>query len=219
MDSAVALAIARGQGYEAHALTVDYGQRHSIEIRHARRVAKAMGAASHRVIRCSLRGIGGSALTDDIPVPKRKNKKKPHEIPPTYVPARNTILLSLALALAEMIGARDIFIGANVLDYSGYPDCRPAYLRAFESMARLGTKGGVTGRMRFRIRAPLLRLTKAQIIVRGVACGVDFGMTHSCYDPGPGGRPCGKCDSCRLRLKGFREAGLRDPLTYAASLS
>ncbi len=222
VDSTTVLAMVRAQGYAIHALTVDYGQRHSIEVGRARKIARTYAVASHRVLRLDLTGIGGSALTDHIPVPKKKGQSPPGtvpRIPATYVPARNTIFLSLALALAERVRARDIFIGANAVDYSGYPDCRPPFLRAFERLSRLATKAGVQGRMTFRIHAPLLRMTKAEIISRGLSLGVDYGLTHSCYDPGPGGRPCGRCDSCRLRLKGFREAGAADPLTYAAPVS
>jgi len=219
MDSATVLAIVRAKGYEVHALTVDYGQRHAIEVKKARRVARAFGVRSHLVLSIDLTKIGGSSLTDKIPVPKRKGQPPlgtVPRIPPTYVPARNTILLSLALALAERVRAQDIFIGANAIDFSGYPDCRPAYLKAFESLASLGTKEGIRGKMKFRIHAPVLRLTKAEIVKKGLSLGVDFGMTHSCYDPDPSGRACGRCDSCLLRLKGFREAGIRDPLSYAS---
>jgi 7-cyano-7-deazaguanine synthase len=213
LDSATTLAIARSEGYEAHALSFRYGQRHVLELAAARRVARALGAAEHKIAAIDLRLFGGSALTADIPVPKdRSARAMGHGIPATYVPARNTIFLSLALAWAEVLGAADIFIGVNALDYSGYPDCRPGYLRAFERLARLATKSGAEGRTRFRIHAPLIRMTKAQIIRAGLRLGVDYGLTHSCYDPGPRGRPCGRCDSCRLRAKGFGEAGLRDPL-------
>jgi len=215
MDSATLLAIALAQGYEVHALTIDYGQRHVIEIKRARRIARTYGAKSHLVLSVDLTGIGGSSLTDDIPVPRRRRPKS-RTIPSTYVPARNTIFLSIALALAERINARDIFFGANVVDFSGYPDCSPSFIKAFEILARIGTREGALGKARFKIRSPLLYLTKAQIIKKGLSLGVDYGMTHSCYDPGPRGRPCGICDSCRLRLKGFRDAGLRDPLHYAS---
>ncbi len=219
LDSATVLAIARDRGYETHALTVDYGQRHRRELAAARRVARALGAAAHRVVRVDLRAFGGSALTSaTIPVPKGRPSRPPARgIPVTYVPARNTVLLALALAWAETLGARDLFLGVNAVDYSGYPDCRPAYVRAFERLAGLATKAGTEGRARFRIRAPLLRLTKARIIRTGIALGVDYGLTHSCYDPAPRGRACGRCDSCRLRRKGFAEAGARDPVPYAVS--
>jgi len=215
MDSATLLAIAKAQGYEVHALTIDYGQRHAIEIKRARQIARAFEAKSHLVLSIDLTAIGGSSLTDNIPVPRRK-RPKPRTIPSTYVPARNTIFLSIALALAERINAKDIFFGANIVDFSGYPDCRPSFIKAFETLARIGTRQGTLGKARFKIRSPLLCLTKAQIIKKGLSLGVDYGMTHSCYDPDPRGRPCGMCDSCRLRLKGFREAGLRDPLSYAS---
>jgi 7-cyano-7-deazaguanine synthase len=217
LDSATVLAIARDRGYETHALTVDYGQRHRRELAAARRVTRALGAAAHRVVRVDLRAFGGSALTSAaIPVPKGHPSRPPARgIPVTYVPARNTVLLALALAWAETLGARDLFLGVNAVDYSGYPDCRPAYVRAFERLAGLATKAGTEGRTRFRIRAPLLRLTKARIIRTGIALGVDYGLTHSCYDPAPRGRACGRCDSCRLRRKGFAEAGARDPVPYA----
>jgi len=211
MDSATLLAIAKAQGYEVHALTIDYGQRHAIEIKRARQIARAFEAKSHLVLSIDLTAIGGSSLTDNIPVPRRK-RPKPRTIPSTYVPARNTIFLSIALALAERINAKDIFFGANIVDFSGYPDCRPSFIKAFETLARIGTKQ----KARIKIHSPLLYLSKAQIIKKGLSLGVDYGMTHSCYDPDPRGRPCGMCDSCRLRLKGFREAGLRDPLSYAS---
>ena len=206
LDSATTLAYAVSKGYECHAITFDYGQRHKIEIKAAKKVAKALGAARHLVIKIDLRKFGGSALTSDTPVPKGRSAKKIGEgIPATYVPARNTVFLSLALALAEAAGARDIFIGVNALDYSGYPDCRPEFIRAFERTANLGTKAGVEGE-KFKIHAPLIKLSKAEIVRLGRKLGVDFEMTHSCYDPAPDGTPCGRCDSCLLREKGFKEA-------------
>ncbi len=217
LDSATAMAITRARGDEVYALTVRYGQRHRHELRCARRLARALGAAGHLEIGVDLDRIGGSALTSRwIPVPKdRLPGRAPKGIPLTYVPARNTVLLAIALAWAEVVGAERIVIGANVLDYSGYPDCRPRYLRAFQAMARLASKAAVEGRLRTRIDAPLLRMTKARIIQLGSRLGVPFKFTHSCYDPGPRGAPCGRCDSCRLRQKGFEEAGLEDPLRSA----
>ena len=212
LDSATTLAIARAEGFRAHALTVAYGQRHSIEVERARELAAALGAASHRVIPLDLSFLRGSALTDpQVPVPKgRDGETIGSGIPSTYVPARNTIFLSLALAWAETIGAGDIYLGVNSLDYSGYPDCRPEYLAAFESMARLATRAGVEGN-RLTIHAPLLHATKAEIVRRAVQLGVDLRRTISCYDPGPRGRPCGACDACVLRARGFADAGLEDP--------
>jgi 7-cyano-7-deazaguanine synthase len=210
LDSYTAAAIARSQGFELHALTVRYGQRHAREVEAARAVAQALGSVRHLELDVDLSGFGGSALTTDAPVPKNRPLVA-GEIPATYVPARNTVLLSLALSWAEAIGARDIFIGVNALDYSGYPDCRPEYIRAFEQLAMLATKAGVEG-SRFNIRAPLLLMSKAAIIRRGLQLGLDYGLTWSCYDPKPDGRPCGSCDSCRLRAKGFEEAGTPDPL-------
>ncbi|MGC2424734.1 MAG: 7-cyano-7-deazaguanine synthase QueC [Nitrospirota bacterium] len=207
LDSATTLAYAVSKGFECHAITFDYGQRHKVEIKAAKKVAKALGAARHLVIKIDLRKFGGSALTSDTPVPKGRSAKKIGEgIPATYVPARNTVFLSLALALAEAAGAHDIFIGVNALDYSGYPDCRPEFIRAFERTANLGTKAGVEGD-KFKIHAPLIKMTKAEIVKLGRKLGVDFEMTHSCYDPSPDGAPCGRCDSCLLREKGFKEAG------------
>jgi 7-cyano-7-deazaguanine synthase len=212
LDSATALAIAQRAGYAVHALTFDYGQRHAIEIERARRICRGAGVASHRVAPLDLRWIGGSALTADIEPPKDRPLGAIAEgIPVTYVPARNTIFLAAALGLAETLGAFDIFLGVNALDYSGYPDCRPEFLAAFERLANLATKAGVEGAGQFRVHAPLLHLTKAEIIRQAVALGVDLGATHSCYDPTPAGRPCGRCDSCLLRAKGFAEAGLSDP--------
>jgi 7-cyano-7-deazaguanine synthase len=216
LDSATALAIARAEGFETYALSFDYGQRHDRELDSARRVAAALGAKEHLVLRLDLRAIGGSALTADIPVPKgRSVEAMGSGIPVTYVPARNTIFLSHALAWAEVLESQDIFIGVNALDYSGYPDCRPEFIEAFERMANLATRAGVEGTSRLRIHSPLIRLTKAEIVARGAALGVDFGLTWSCYEPRPDGLACGRCDSCLLRAKGFREAGLRDPVPVA----
>jgi 7-cyano-7-deazaguanine synthase len=210
LDSYTAAAIAQSEGFSIHVLTILYGQRHIQEIEAARRVAKALGAKRHLELNLDLRGIGGSALTSDMPVPRDRDVSEPG-IPSTYVPARNTIFLSLALAWAEALDLRDIVMGVNALDYSGYPDCRPAFIRAFESLAAVATKAGVEGG-RFKIHTPLIELSKADIIRRGTALGLDYGLTHSCYDPSPGGRPCGRCDSCILRAKGFAEAGVPDPL-------
>lgn len=210
LDSTTVAAIARAEGYEVYALTVWYGQRHEVEIAAARRVAAALGVKKHLELTVDLSAFGGSALTSEAEVPKDRPIDAA-AIPSTYVPARNTVLLSLALAWAEVLGARDIFLGVNALDYSGYPDCRPEYIEAFERLAQLATKAGVEG-TRFRIHAPLLHLTKADIVRRGISLGVDYGLTHSCYDPLPDGRPCRHCDSCQLRAKGFAEAGLPDPL-------
>jgi 7-cyano-7-deazaguanine synthase len=220
LDSATVLAIARSEGYELYALSFSYGQRHVIELEAARRVAAAIGVADHRIAAIDLRVFGGSALTADIAVPKgRGTDEMAHGIPITYVPARNTIFLSFALAWAEVLGSSDIFIGVNALDYSGYPDCRPEFIAAFEKMANLATKAGVEGRQALQIHTPLIALTKAQIIRRGLDLGVDYGLTSSCYDPGPMGEPCGQCDSCLLRQKGFRENGIEDPLTYVGERS
>jgi 7-cyano-7-deazaguanine synthase len=216
LDSATAFAAARAEGFECYALSFDYGQRHDRELESARRVAAALGAKEHLVLRLDLRAIGGSALTADIPVPKgRSEEAMSSGIPVTYVPARNTIFLSHALAWAEVLESSDIFIGVNVLDFSGYPDCRPEYIEAFERMANLATKAGVEGTSRLRIHTPLISLTKAQIVQRGAELGVDFGLTWSCYEPESDGRACGLCDSCLLRRKGFAEAGLRDPVAAA----
>jgi 7-cyano-7-deazaguanine synthase len=213
LDSATALAVARDEGFECYALSFDYGQRHDRELESARRVAGALGARQHLVLRLDLRAIGGSALTADIAVPKSRSESEfSASIPVTYVPARNTIFLSHALAWAEVLESSDIFIGVNALDYSGYPDCRPEYTEAFERLANLATRAGVEGRMRLRIHTPLIDLSKAQIVRRGTELGVDFGLTWSCYEPQPDGRACGRCDSCLLRRKGFDEAGLRDPV-------
>ena len=215
LDSTTVMALARSEGYALYSLSFRYGQRHALELEAAQRVAQALGAQEHLVITIDLGKIGGSALTENRDIPKgREVSALPEEIPVTYVPARNTIFLSLALAWAEVLGAADIFIGVNALDYSGYPDCRPEYIEAFERLANLATKAGVEGKIKFRIQAPLIRLTKAEIIRRGLALGVDYSLTHSCYDPAPDGRACGQCDSCLLRKKGFREAGIPDPTRY-----
>ncbi len=211
LDSSTCLALARRDGFECYALSFDYGQRHRVELKAAARVAASLGAAEHVVAKIDLRRFGGSALTADVAVPKaRSAAEMEHGIPITYVPARNTIFLSFALAWAEVLEAADIYIGVNALDYSGYPDCRPEYIEAFERMANLATKAGVEGRTSLRIHTPLIAMTKAQIVRQGRALGLDFSLTHSCYDPGPGGEPCGECDSCLLRRKGFEEAGIED---------
>lgn len=213
LDSTTALAIAKAEGFIPHALSFRYGQRHQVELVCAARVAEALGVAEHRILDIDLGGFGGSALTSDMPVPKdRPLEAMTQGIPVTYVPARNTVFLSFALAWAEVLGASDLFIGVNALDYSGYPDCRPEYIAAFETLANLATAAGVEGRQHLKLHAPLIHLTKAQIIARGTALGLDYGLTSSCYDPGPDGRPCGQCDACQLRAKGFAEAGLVDPL-------
>jgi 7-cyano-7-deazaguanine synthase len=217
LDSATVLAIARDEGYEPYALSFRYGQRHSVELESARRVAAAQGAARHVVADIDLRVFGGSALTDDIDVPHHDSADDLEDgIPVTYVPARNTVFLSFALAWAETLGASDVFIGVNALDYSGYPDCRPEYVAAFEQMANLATKAGVEGRQHLKIHAPLMEMTKAQIIERGLALSVDYALTHSCYDPDPSGQACGTCDSCLLRRRGFAELGLNDPALAVA---
>ncbi len=212
LDSTTCMAVARAEGYEPYAVSFAYGQRHEAELRMARENARAMGAVEHLVVDFDLRKIGGSALTSDIQVPK---SGVGGDIPVTYVPARNTIFLSFALGWAEVLGAFDIFIGVNALDYSGYPDCRPEYIAAFEKMANLATKAAVEGAGRYAIHTPLIALTKAEIIRKGLELGVDYSKTHSCYDPTPDGLACGRCDSCRLRLKGFAEAGVPDPVRYA----
>ena len=221
LDSTTALAWARAQGFACTTLAVDYGQRHSVELAAARRVAEAQGVRDHREVRVDLRAIGGSALTDDIPVPKGRDATpmsrdvvQTSSIPVTYVPARNSVFLSLALGLAETLGGCDLVAGMNVLDYSGYPDCRPEFVRAFESLANLATRAGVEG-ARFTVHTPLMALDKAGIIRLGRSLGVDYALTHSCYDPSPAGLACGACDSCQLRAKGFREAGVPDPTRYA----
>lgn len=216
LDSTTTLAIARQQGFQIYALSFLYGQRHAHELKAARRVVRALNVKQHLVVDLDLRKIGGSALTDDIEVPKQRPKTGfQNEIPVTYVPARNTIFLAYALAWAEVIACADIFIGVNAVDYSGYPDCRPEYIHAFEKMANLATKSGVEGKTLVKIHTPLISMTKAEIILRGIELGVDFKMTHSCYDPTPGGRACAACDSCILRKKGFQTAGVPDPTEYA----
>lgn len=217
LDSTTALAIARAEGFDCAALTCAYGQLHAVELEAARRAATALGAFRHEIVELDLRPIARSALTDpSVAVPRARSLAEiaaPGDVPPTYVPARNTILLGLALAFAETLGARDIFLGVNVLDASGYPDCRPAFVRAFEELARVGTAAGAAGDP-IRIHAPLIDLTKAEIIRRGLALGVDYGATHSCYAPGPDGGACGACDACTLRRKGFADAGVADPTRY-----
>lgn len=215
LDSATTLAIALREGFACHALSFDYGQRHRFELKAARKVAAAMGVKEHRMVRIDLSaggGFGHSALTDQIAVPK--DRPDGGDIPVTYVPARNTIFLAIALGYAEVVGAFDLFIGVNAVDYSGYPDCRPEFIRAFEKLANLATAAGIEGKGTFRVHAPLVELSKAQIIRRGLELGVDYSLTHSCYDPDPAGRPCGHCDSCRLRLAGFAAAGVSDPVPY-----
>ena len=217
IDSATAAAVARAEGYELHVLTFRYGQRHVREVESAKRIAAALDAKQHLILDLDLRQIGGSALTDQIPVPKGRGVEEIGAgIPVTYVPARNTIFLAYAVAWAEVLGSEDIFLGVNAIDYSGYPDCRPEYIAAFERMANLATKAGVEGRSKLTIHSPLIHLTKAQIIQRGAALGVDFALTWSCYDPAPDGRPCGACDSCILRQRGFAEAGVADPGSMAS---
>ncbi|MBZ5608996.1 MAG: 7-cyano-7-deazaguanine synthase QueC [Acidobacteriia bacterium] len=213
LDSATTLAVARREGFACYALSFDYGQRHRVELKAAARVAESLGAAQHLVVPIDLRLLGGSALTADIDVPKSGVSAG---IPITYVPARNTVFLAFALAWAEVLDCSDIFLGVNAIDYSGYPDCRPEFIQAFERMANLATKAGVEGRTRVKIHTPLIQLSKCAIIKLGAELGVDFRLTHSCYDPDENGRPCGLCDSCRLRLRGFAEAGLKDPLEYTS---
>jgi 7-cyano-7-deazaguanine synthase len=220
LDSTTVLAIAQSEGFDVHALSFRYGQRHALEIEAAKRIAHNAGVENHHVVDIDLRAFGGSALTANIPVPKDRDltsRQVSSEIPVTYVPARNTIFLSYAIALAEVIGASTIFIGVNALDYSGYPDCRPEFIEAFVKMANLATRAGVEGQTRLDIRAPLMSLTKAAIITLGKSLGVDYSLTASCYDPDPGGEACGRCDACQLRLKGFSEAGVEDPITYATT--
>jgi 7-cyano-7-deazaguanine synthase len=212
LDSTTCMAIARADGFESYAMSFAYGQRHSVELEKAREYAPMIGAAEHQVVQIDLRQFGGSALTDDLEVPKDQADNQ--DIPITYVPARNTIFLSFALGWAEVLGAYDIFIGVNALDYSGYPDCRPEFISAFENMANLATRAGVEGESPYTIHSPLIQLSKAEIVRTGLALGVDYSLTHSCYDPAPAGISCGRCDSCRLRLKGFREAGVEDPIEY-----
>jgi 7-cyano-7-deazaguanine synthase len=215
LDSSTCLAYARREGFDCYALSFDYGQRHLFELEAAKRVAASLGAAEHKIIQLDLRAFGGSALTADIDVPKaRSGDEMGHGIPVTYVPARNTIFLSLALAWAEVLGAADIFIGVNAIDYSGYPDCRPEYIAAFTKMADLATRSGVEGTTQLKIHTPLIQLSKAEITRLAVELGVDCGLTFTCYDPDAEGRPCGGCDACQLRLKGFAEAGLTDPVEY-----
>jgi 7-cyano-7-deazaguanine synthase len=215
IDSTTAMAMAKHEGFELYSLSFDYGQRHAVELEAAAGIAAALGARQHRVIRIDLGAIGGSALTADIAVPHgRSEEQLASGIPVTYVPARNTVFLSCALAWAEVLEAADIFIGVNAVDYSGYPDCRPEYIHAFEAMANLAIKAAVEGKLRISIRTPLIRMTKAEIIRTGAGLGVDYGLTHSCYDPDSQGRACGDCDSCLLRKKGFREAGIPDPTVY-----
>ncbi len=215
LDSTTTLAIARAQGFDLYALTFEYGQRHKLEVAAARLIAARLGVARHIVVPIDLRVFGGSALTSDLAVPKGRSADAMAEgIPITYVPARNTIFLSYALAWAEVLGSSDLFIGVNAIDYSGYPDCRPEFIAAFQHLANLATKAGVEGKLRLTIHTPLLALTKAEIIRKGLMLGVDYGLTRSCYDPTPEGLACGRCDSCQLRLKGFAEAGQRDPIAY-----
>jgi 7-cyano-7-deazaguanine synthase len=215
IDSTTAMAVALAEDYEVYSLSFRYGQRHQVELEAAAGVARALGAKRHLVIEIDLGKIGGSALTDDIAVPKARSElEMALAIPVTYVPARNTIFLAYALAWAEVLGAADIFIGVNAIDYSGYPDCRPEFIEAFERMANLATKAAVEGGLRIRIQTPLIRLSKAEIIQKGAELGVDYSITHSCYDPAADGKACGQCDSCLLRKKGFREAGLEDPTVY-----
>lgn len=215
LDSATTAAIAQAEGFRLFALSVDYGQRHRFELEAAKRVAEALRVARHVVASVELDAFGGSALTDDLPVPlDRDEEQMSAGIPATYVPARNTVFLSLALGYAEVVGAADLFLGVNAVDYSGYPDCRPEFILAFERLAKLATKAGVEGRSDFRIHTPLIQMTKAEIIRRGTKLGVDYGQTHSCYAPNESGVACGRCDACRLRLKGFAEAGITDPIAY-----
>ena len=214
IDSTTAMAIAKAEGYKIYSLSFNYGQRHSFELKKASEVAKFFNAKAHLIINVGLRKIGGSALTSDINVPQSSIFNLQSSIPITYVPARNTIFLSLALAWAEVLEAEDIFIGVNAIDYSGYPDCRPEYINAFEKMANLATKAGVEGKSHIKIHTPLINLTKGEIIKKGILLGVDYSLTSSCYSPDKDGNPCGLCDSCQFRLKGFKEAGIKDPLNY-----
>ncbi|MEM9353368.1 MAG: 7-cyano-7-deazaguanine synthase QueC [Planctomycetota bacterium] len=217
LDSATTGAIARDQGFDLFALSVDYGQRHRFELESAARVAEALGVQEHKTVQVDLASLGGSALTDAIDVPQdRGDEEMADGIPVTYVPARNTVMLSIALGYAEVLGAADLFVGVNAVDYSGYPDCRPEFVRAFEEVANLATKAGVEGPHRLRVHTPLIDLTKAEIIRRGTELGVDYSLTHTCYAPEADGSSCGRCDACILRLKGFAEAGLSDPIRYAA---
>lgn len=215
LDSSTVLALAREQGFDRFALSFDYGQRHRFELEAAKRICLSMGVKQHIILNLDLRAFGGSALTADIAIPQDRNEREMQAgIPITYVPARNTVFLSLALGWAEVLGASDIFIGVNAVDYSGYPDCRPEYIAAFERLTQLATKAGVENQCQWKIHTPLIALTKAQIIREGLRLGVDYSLTHSCYDPDPIGQPCGRCDSCRLRIKGFQEMGATDPLHY-----
>lgn len=223
LDSTTAMAVAKDNGFDLFSLSFDYGQRHRVELSAAKKIAEEMGVSRHLVINVNMRDIGGSALTDGVDVPKNNSftdslsdplTDEDEEIPITYVPARNTIFLSFALAWAEVLGAEDIFIGVNAVDYSGYPDCRPEYIKAFQNMANLATKAGVEKKTKTHIQTPLIHMTKAEIIRLGVSLGVDYSLTHSCYDPSPDGKSCGECDSCILRKKGFKEAGIKDPITY-----
>jgi 7-cyano-7-deazaguanine synthase len=217
LDSATCLAWARAEGFACHTLAIDYGQRHARELEAARRVAAALGAVEHREVRVDLGAIGGSALTSRLEVPKdRDPREMAHGIPVTYVPARNTVFLGLALGWAEVLGARDLVAGMNAVDYSGYPDCRPEFLHAFEQLAKLATRAGVEG-AGFTVHAPLMSLDKAGIVQLGIRLGVDYALTHSCYDPSPAGEACGRCDACLLRLKGFHEAGIEDPARYSGA--
>jgi len=216
IDSTTVMAMAKQEGFEIYSLSFFYGQRHAVELEAARKVADGMGVAKHLVINIDLKKLGGSSLTDDMDVPKARDERTlTREIPVTYVPARNTIFLSFALAWAEVLESSDIFIGVNAIDYSGYPDCRPEYIEAFQRMANLATKAAVEGITKIKIRTPLIRLTKGQIINKGIELGIDYSVTHSCYDPSPQGLACGRCDSCFLRKKGFKEAGVNDPTRYA----
>ena len=213
LDSTTALAVAQSDGFDVHAMSFRYGQRHKVELESAEHVAATMGVKQHVIVDINLRQFGGSALTSELDVPKSRSiTEMSHGIPVTYVPARNTVFLSFALAWAETLGAQDIYIGVNALDYSGYPDCRPEYIAAYEKMANLATRAGIGGTQRLRIHTPLIQLTKAQIIQLGLELGIDYSRTSSCYDPAPTGAPCGSCDSCLLRTKGFNEAGIQDPL-------
>jgi 7-cyano-7-deazaguanine synthase len=216
IDSTTAMAIAHAEGFEIYSLSFRYGQRHALELQSAYKVSVALGAKKHLIVEIDLAKIGGSALTSDLELPKgREPEEMEKQIPLTYVPGRNTIFLSYAMAWAEVVEAADIFIGVNAIDYSGYPDCRPEFIQAFEKVANLATKASVEGKIRFKIHVPLIRMTKAEIIRKGVALGVDYSMTHSCYDPSQEGKACGHCDSCILRKKGFQEAGVPDPTSYS----
>ena len=219
LDSTTTLAMAKKEGFDLFALTFDYGQRHRIELDRARDIAKHFGATDHQIVKIDLRQFGGSALTDSIDVPTHRDQEEmAAKVPVTYVPARNTIFLTFCLAYAEVKESNDIFIGVNAVDYSGYPDCRPEFIAAFETLANLATKAGVEGKKQLNIHTPLIKLTKAEIIQKGLGLGVDYGMTHSCYNPGENGMSCGVCDSCQLRLKGFQQAGVQDPIEYSSPL-